>query len=207
LSIFVKIQNKDMARLGRQVDHFINIDIDSIKADFSSDKKHRYTLRMNYIKNLLDKGRSKSLTVILKNPSSADERRSDSTIRKVETYVWQKFPDVKTLNIYNLFAYRATDAVELHHLMQENELITGVGKENDFYLKELLEQSDYLICAWGGPSAINKTLYQERINQVKEIISKEYDGPAYRVKGAKETAEPLHGLMWGYKYELLNFTL
>ena len=196
-----------MARLGRQVDHFHNIDIDSIKADFSSDKKYRYTLRMNYIRGLLDTERSKTLTIILKNPSSADEKRSDSTIRKVETYVWQKFPDVQTLNIYNLFAYRATDAVELHHLMQENELNTGVGKENDFFLKELLKQSDYLICAWGGPSAINKVNYQNRISQVKKIIAKEYNGPAYHVKGAKATAEPLHGLMWGYEYELLKFPL
>ncbi len=194
-----------MARLGRQVDHFANVDIDSITADFSSDKKYRYTLRMRYMKSLMDQDRSKTLTIILKNPSSADERRSDSTIRKVETYVWQKFPDVVQLNVYNLFAYRATDAVELRKLMIENDLITGVGNENDHFLKELLKESEYLICAWGGPSTIKKEFYQSRINQVKQIVKENYSGPAYHVKGAKETTEPLHGLMWGYEYELLKF--
>ena len=195
-----------MARLGRQVDQFANVDIDSITADFSSDKKYRYTLRMRYMKSLMDQDRSKTLTIILKNPSSADERRSDSTIRKVETYVWQKFPDVVQLNVYNLFAYRATDALELHQLMMENDLSTGVGSENDKFLEELLQESDYLICAWGGPSAIKKELYHTRINQVKQIVKEKYKGPAYHVKGAKETKEPLHGLMWGYEYELLKFS-
>ena len=124
-----------MARLGRQVDHFQNVDINSIKADFSPDKKYRYTLRMVYTRDLMDSGRSKCITVILKNPSSADEKRADSTIRKVETYVWQNFPDVETLNIYNIFAYRATDAVELHRLMLDDGLPAGVGKENDKALK------------------------------------------------------------------------
>lgn len=194
-----------MARLGRQVDHFQNIDIDSITADFSIDKKYRYTLKMSYIKDLLDRDRNKSMTVILKNPSSADERRSDSTIRKVETYVWQKFPDVQHLNIYNIFAYRATDAIELHQLMQIGGIEAGIGEENDRFLVELLKNSDYLICAWGGPSAINKDLYQLRIDSVKAIVSKEYEGPVYRVKGKQETTEPLHGLMWGYDYELKSF--
>lgn len=194
-----------MARLGRQVDHFQNIDIDSIKAEFSIDKKYRYTLQMSYNKDLLSQERNKSLTVILKNPSSADERRSDSTIRKVETYVWQKFPDVGKLNIYNIFAFRATDAIELHQLMQIDGLQAGIGKENDHFLIELLKKTDYLICSWGGPSAINKNLYQERIAQVKKIVSKKFMGPVYRVKGKQETSEPLHGLMWGYEYELKPF--
>ncbi len=196
-----------MARLGRQVDHFQNVDIESINAVFSPNKKYRYTLQMDYSRDLLDHLRDKTLTVILKNPSSADERRSDSTIRKVETYVWQKFPDVGKLNIFNIFSYRATDAIELHHLIQENGLLAGVGEENDSYLIKLLGQSDYLICAWGGPSGINGEFYQARIDQVKEIILRKYSGPVFRVKGKQETSEPLHGLMWGYAYELKTFLL
>ena len=194
-----------MARLGRQVDHFQNVDINSIKAVFSPDKKYRYTLRMNYTSDLLDQHRDKTMTVILKNPSSADEKRSDSTIRKVETYVWQNFPDVKNLNIYNIFAFRATDAIELDLLMKDHGLSAGVGEDNDSSLEMLLERTDYLICAWGGPSGINKKYYQSRISRVKEIVAGEFSGPVYRVRGKKETSEPLHGLMWGYDYELISF--
>lgn len=205
LAIFVKIQNRLMARLGRQVDHFENIDIDSIKADFSTDRKYRYTLSMRYNHDLLSGERTKCVTVILKNPSSADEKRADSTIRKVETYVWQRFPDAGFLNIYNIFAFRATDAIELHHLMLDNGLESGVGEENDSFLEELLSASDYLVCAWGGPSAINREKYQARIHQVKKIITEKFEGPVFHVQGKQETAEPLHGLMWGYDYELKDF--
>ena len=196
-----------MARLGRQVDHIQYVDIDSIRADFSSDKKFRYTLQMSYSKDLLNTNRNKSLTVILKNPSSADEHRADSTIRKVETYVWQNFPDVGNLNIYNIFAFRATDAFELHHLMQEDGLLAGVGSENNKYLKHLLAQSDYLICAWGGPSGINKDFYLGRISDVKNIIKNNFSGSVYNVQGKQKTTEPLHGLMWGYEYDLIDFKL
>lgn len=204
---FCQNSKQGMARLGRQVDHFINIRTDSISADFSSDRKHRYTLRMDYIKDLLDRERDRTVTVILKNPSSADEKRSDSTIRKVETYVWKKFPDAGKLNIYNLFAYRATDAVELHKLITSEGLNAGVGADNDKFLVELLGTSDYLICAWGGPSAINKHFYRERISQVRGIIKSAFSGPVFEVRGLQETSEPLHGLMWGYDYQLTPLSL
>jgi len=196
-----------MARLGRQVDHFQNIDIQSIKAVFSADKKYRYTLEMAYHKDLLNRHRDKGLTVILKNPSSADEKRSDSTIRKVETYIWRKFPDVGHLNIYNIFAFRATDAIELQQLMQDCGPEAGVGEKNDHYLTVLLERSDYLVCAWGGPSTIGKDLYKARVGRVKTIIRQAFSGPVYHVKGSQDTKEPLHGLMWGYDYELRPFIL
>ncbi|MGC9331848.1 MAG: hypothetical protein ACP5DZ_08245 [Bacteroidales bacterium] len=37
-----------MARIGRQISHFKEIDINSIKAHFSDDKRYRYTLEMQY---------------------------------------------------------------------------------------------------------------------------------------------------------------
>jgi len=196
-----------MARLGRQVDHFHQVDINSIRADFSDDRRYRYTLMMNYTRDLLGKDRNKTVTVILKNPSSADEKRSDSTIRKVESYVWMRFPDAGRLNIYNIFAFRATDAIELHRLMLSEGFASGVGEENDIFLKDLLKQSDYLICAWGGPSAINKEIYSRRVNQVKELIRSDFSGPVFHVEGKQTTSEPLHGLMWGYEYELKEFQL
>ncbi len=191
-----------MARLGRQVDHYKQVIAESIRADFSADHRHRYTLHMEYQRDLLSGERNETLTIILKNPSSANEKRSDSTIRKVETFVYNRFPRTRYLNIYNLFAFRATDAIELHQLMQEKGMDEGIGAENDAFLVNLLSTTDNLIVAWGGPSAIDKKLYQKRIASVKNIVKKNYAGPVFQVCGAKPTKEPLHGLMWGYEYEL-----
>jgi len=196
-----------MARLGRQIDHFEQVIIESIRADFSSDKKYRYTLQLEFRPDLMNPDRSETTTVVLKNPSSADERRADSTIRKVETFVYNRFPNTRFLNIYNIFAFRATDAIELHHLMKENDKAIGVGADNDKFLKELLKNTDQLIAAWGGPSGIDKNIYGERINEVKSLMSQGHSGQVYQVCGAKPTKEPLHGLMWGYKYELKEYKI
>ncbi len=196
-----------MARLGRQVDHFVQVHQDSIRADFSHDKLHRYSLQMEFIPDLHSGSRSETITVILKNPSSADEKRADSTIRKVETFVYNRFPSSRFLNIYNIFAYRATDAHELHALMEKKGIAAGVGPENDAFLKKLLQGTDHVICAWGGPSGIRSTNYDLRIGEVKRIIKDYYKGPVHHVSGKQLTKEPLHGLMWGYDYELSEFAL
>jgi hypothetical protein len=196
-----------MARIGRQVDHFEEIDIQSIRADFSPDRRYRYTLMMQFRKDLLNGSRSKTVTVILKNPSSADEKRSDATIRKVETYVWHHFRDAGYLNILNIFGIRATDASEVNLLLRESgpEIING--PENDRFFRDLLMTTNNLICAWGGPSGIQLTIYDLRLTIVRDLIRNHYQGPVYHVCGKQVTKEPLHGLMWGYDYELKPFAV
>ncbi|MBT3243248.1 MAG: DUF1643 domain-containing protein [Bacteroidetes bacterium] len=196
-----------MARLGRQLDHFDLINLNTIRADFSPDQKHRYTLQMDYLPDLLDSSRSETTTVILKNPSSANEQRSDATIRKVETFVYKRFPKTKYLNILNIFAFRATDAIELHQLMQSEGDAAGIGADNNDFFKKLLADSNELIFAWGGPSGIDKGIYGKRIADVKEIVAEHYSGQVYQVLGQKPTKEPLHGLMWGYEYDLIKISL
>jgi len=204
---FCRKSESSMARIGRQVDHFEEIDIESIRADFSPDRLFRYTLEMNYRVGLLDQDRSKTMTVILKNPSSADEKRSDSTIRKVETYVWKHFPDVRYLHILNLFAFRATEAIEVNERFQSLNEIVVIGAENDSFFRSTLAKTDYMICAWGGPSGIDITRYASRITTVRNLIRDHFSRPAYQVCGNQTTKEPLHGLMWGYEYELKPFTI
>ncbi len=204
---FCRKSKSGMARIGRQVDHYSEVDIQSIRADFSPDRLFRYTLEMSYKGDLLNQDRSKTLAVILKNPSSADEKRSDSTIRKVETFVWKQFPDVRSLRILNIFAFRATDALEVNERLRSMDEAAVAGIENDAFFKSTLQRTDYVICAWGGPSGIDARGYESRIASVKDIISKHYSGPAYQVCGIQPTKEPLHGLMWGYEYELKPFAI
>ena len=66
-----------MARIGRQVLHYQQVDTESITAIFSEEYTHRYTLDMKFIVDLYSEKRSKSIVVILKNPSSADEKKAE----------------------------------------------------------------------------------------------------------------------------------
>jgi len=189
------------------VDHYSEVDIQSIRADFSPDRLFRYTLEMSYKADLINQGRSRTMTVILKNPSSADEKRSDSTIRKVETYVWKQFPDVRHLRILNIFAFRATDAIEVNGRLKSLNEIEVTGTENDSFFRSTLAHTDYVICAWGGPSGIDVTRYASRVTTVRSLIRESYSGQVYKVCGDQQTKEPLHGLMWGYDYELKPFAI
>lgn len=196
-----------MPKIGRQIPHFDRVDLSSISAVFSDDKFYRYVLTMNYLPDLMQQERSESLAVILKNPSSADEKASDATIRKVETFVFHRFPKVKTLIILNLFAIRATFAKEVQQNLKQFNAEHITGTENQDWFEKILNNSNHVICAWGGPSGIDKTVYAERIEQVKEIIEKDdFTAKVWQVCGKLKTAEPLHGLMWGYDYELLQIT-
>ena len=107
-----------MIRIGRQIPHFEQVDSHSIKADFSADRRFRYRLSLSYADSLYDRDRSKQAAVILKNPSAADTQGADSTIRKVETFVYHHLDEVKELHILNLFALRATEALDLNREFQ-----------------------------------------------------------------------------------------
>ncbi|MEA1873110.1 MAG: DUF1643 domain-containing protein [Bacteroidota bacterium] len=193
-----------MTRIGRQIPHFREINLTSIRAEFSEDKLYRYCLEMDYNNSLLRENPTEKVCVILKNPSSADEKKADSTIRKVETYVFKHFPKVKTLSILNLFAIRATDVKEVNQLLKQNDDNYITGQENDTTIARIFTESDHIICAWGNNNGILPKTYERRIQAIKSILRKT-DTKCWQVMHPKGTKQPLHGLMWGFNYELINF--
>ena len=194
-----------MTRIGRQLPHFSEVDVENIRAVFSADKRCRYVLQIPFRQSLLRMGADKQLCVILKNPSSADESMSDATIRKVETYVYHRFPEVSMLTILNLFALRATDAADVQRCYKSFGLPYITGDENDVWFRSVLGQSEIVICAWGGNSGIDARAYTGRIARVRQLIVDAECRQVYRVAGGQATGEPLHGLMWGYRYECVPF--
>jgi hypothetical protein len=91
--------------IGRQVSHFVGVDVGDIQAHFSVDKKYRYTLSIPFFG---DACRTKTVVVILKNPSSADALKADKTVSNVEKTIYKTFSDVGRVEILNLFALRGT---------------------------------------------------------------------------------------------------
>jgi hypothetical protein len=196
-----------MTRIGRQVPHFEEVDLNSIKAVFSDDKKYRYVLEMQFRESLLRTNACDKVAVILKNPSSADEHKSDATIRKVETYVYHHFKRAGTLYILNLFAIRATDASDVQKSLVLNDADFIIGSENNKYFNKVLAEASEIICAWGGNSGIDKKIYHRRIDEVKTILGKLVNKNCYEVVSPKGSLQPLHGLMWGYDYKCIPFVL
>lgn len=191
-----------MVRIGRQIPHFEQVDLSSVEAAFSKDKCYRYSLSLRYDDTLLDRGRERSAAVIMKNPSAADAARADATIRKVETFVYHRFPDVRWLHILNIFAFRATEPGDLNRVAREEGAMRVIGDDNDHVISKVAGGSDYVILAWGNNSGIDPVLYEERVYRVKQLLTGVPAGKLFCISGKKKTKHPLHGLMWGYEYEV-----
>jgi len=194
-----------MVRIGRQIPHFEEVDLRSINAEFSDDRRFRYLLEMRYANSLYDAGRSKRAVVIMKNPSAADTKAADTTIRKVETYIYHHLKDVLQLSILNIFALRATDAADVNNEFEIGGEPAVVGPANDAAIRNIAAGADYVVVAWGNRSGINEKLYLERIGRVKRILAESGQRRVYRVSGEKENVQPLHGMMWGYDYKLVPY--
>lgn len=106
------------------------------QAVISSDGAYRYELVRRW-------GRGKSIVVfVMLNPSTADARRDDATIRRCIGFARDWGHDA--LVVVNLFAYRATDPADLAAALDP------VGPENDGYIQRACRTASRIVCAWGA---------------------------------------------------------
>jgi len=105
-------------------------------AVFDVSRCYRYLLTRTF-----DVGAGRVLFVML-NPSTADEHKSDPTVRRCEGFAqaW----GFAALDIANLFGLRATDPGELRRVPDP------VGAENDEHLLLASARASVVVAAWGA---------------------------------------------------------
>lgn len=137
-------------------------------ADFSSNKKYRYSLHRFW-------DTSKPLVMfIMLNPSIADGKEDDPTIRRVINYA--KSWGYGGFYVCNLFAYVSTDSRVLKSLGH-----FAIGKENDSKILQVSLLCDKIIFAWGRKGSLFGRS-SEVVNMFKEAyyLSMNKDGePAH----------------------------
>ncbi len=187
--------------IGRQISHFEKVDVKRINAFFSEDEKYRYTLSIPFYD---EQARTKTIAVILKNPSSADAFRADKTVQNVEKVIYNAFSDVSKVEILNLFALRGTYPKEI---MDAYTLgINIIGDSNDAAFENILCKSDYIVVAWGGASPIRSSLYDVRIGEVLNKIKN--SKPCKRVFRKKEKGSeiyPFHACYWPNTMDFIEY--
>ncbi len=104
-------------------------------AAFDADGRYRYRLTRRW-----RDGRGRVVFVLL-NPSTADARVDDPTIRRCMGFArrWRH----RELEVVNLFAYRATRPAALRAAPHP------VGPENDAYLLQAVRRAQRVVLAWG----------------------------------------------------------
>ncbi|OLP20211.1 hypothetical protein BST81_01925 [Leptolyngbya sp. 'hensonii'] len=141
-------------------------------AIFDATATYRYTLWRAW-----EQGNSR-LCFILLNPSTADATQNDPTIRRCLGFArsW----GFASLEVVNLFAYRATDPLQLRQVQDP------IGAENDQYLMQAIGRSQRTILAWG-----NRGTWKNRHQAVLELLS---PNQAAYCLGLTQIGQPRHPL-------------
>ncbi len=177
--------------IGRQVSHFNRVNVEGIEAVFSDDMKYRYRLSIPFIN---EQSRTKTLAVILKNPSSADAIKADKTVQNVEKVVYKAFADVGQIEVLNLFALRGTYPKDVMEAYLDG--IDIIGEENNNAFSQALMQSDYIVIAWGGASPIRSSVYDLRVDTALRMIHTRTSHKIYRKKEKGSEKYPFHACYW-----------
>lgn len=97
---------------------------------------YRYTLTREWDSNLLQ------VLFIMLNPSTADAKRDDQTIRKCTGFA-QRW-GYGGFSVVNLFALRSPDPSKL-----KRSTVDPVGPDNDGWILNLHLAASVTVCAWG----------------------------------------------------------
>jgi hypothetical protein len=126
-------------------------------AEIDITKKYRYLLGRKWHETL------PQVTFIMLNPSKADENEGDHTLTRCIKFAqsWKKYG---SLELVNLFAYRATHPTELR------QVDDPVGPKNNYYIELATQRADLIILAWGG-GANKHTRIKNRDKEVLSLIS------------------------------------
>lgn len=91
-------------------------------------------------------GNGKPITVILMNPSYADEYGLDATLTKVKEFL-EKQDKYSEFEVLNIFPIRTPNS---NNLISKMERYQKYQKQNNEYIKKILAKSENILIAWGS---------------------------------------------------------
>ena len=152
----------------------------------------------------------KSIIVIMKNPSTTfnnvnqqhitkycDRKNChiDRTTGNVYRFLKNSYKKIIVLNLFSAYSTQASALNRIYNLKY------NFATEDSEIQKALRTFPNApIICAWGQPSGIDKTLYNQRISDVLNVLSGkkllEYKNGRLITFIFNSNSYPLHGLKW-----------
>jgi len=144
-------------------------------AIFSDDEKYRYLLKRSW-------GVGRNILFIMLNPSTADAKKNDPTVKRCCDYA--KKWGFASITVCNLFGYRSTQPEAL--VTVENP----VGVANMAYIENAMTMSDTIVAAWG-----NNVLPNFHMHTVYMVSEKARElGKDIFCLGINDNGQPVHPL-------------
>ncbi len=138
-------------------------------------EKYRYVLSRTQLLDI----RTRVVTFVMLNPSTADAEKNDPTITRCMNIAWSL--GAKEMNVVNLYAYRTTYPSELFQAEDP------VGPLNDDCIREALQATDlHVICGWGGHARLDRVQW---FTQLARDMGKKLE-----CLGTTNAGQPMHPL-------------
>lgn len=163
-----------------------------MSAVLSPCQRYRYFLTRDV--DLLGAGR---MLFVMLNPSVADATLDDPTIRKCRGFAQRA--GMRTFNVVNLYAWRATDPDDLRRAADANDII---GPANDLYIGGAVARADIIVAAWG---ALNMgSMSKPAADRAREVSRRFLTAGGRRPHclGTAKNGQPRHPLMVSYSVKL-----
>jgi len=122
----------------------------------------------------------RQLNCVMLNPSTADAKKDDATIRRLIGFADRK--GYGAIMVYNLFAYRATRPLVLE------QVADPVGPDNNYWLSRIRGP---VLCAWGNVK------WEDREARVIKMLKAQ--GCELLCLGRSILGHPKHPVRMGYE--------
>lgn len=150
---------------------------------------YRYSLIREW-----DVSNQKRVVFVLLNPSTADDIGEDQTTKVCIEFA--KRWGYGSLQIVNLFAYRATDPNDLKKVKDYNKM---VGEHNYCFLQNALQGANKIVVAWGEYGKTQKRYLDESLKSLFSLFS-------LHCFWEIANNQPKHPLGVDYKTSLVEYT-
>jgi hypothetical protein len=186
---------------------------DGACATFSTDKRHRYTLR----REIRENGGTQRCVFVMLNPSTADAFKLDNTVSRCREF--SRRWGVGILDVVNLFAFRSPYPTDLYaeakvsrsQVGRSERLAAALGADaaNDDAILRTCRGAEIVVAAWGNHgSAFELSSPDTRAELVTKMLRE--NGVDLMTLGKTKSGDPLHPLARGksfvpYDRELTRF--
>ena len=127
------------------------------------------SLRVRFVLEIeTNSKKNKSILVVMKNPSQANEHQSDKTVNNV---IENLHTDYRNIYIVNLYPYYSTKAVGLLSCF-ESEDIDVILEINDKYIADYADKASEFLIGWGTNTiGMKEKDYENRVKKVLGMLN------------------------------------
>jgi len=104
-----------------------------------------------YLRHIFNSNNLKTITIILQNPSYANETGLDSTLYNIKKLLVASYKDVySSFDVLNVFPIRTSDSGELRILLNDHAKFDKYQSQNSKIIQQHIEKAEYILLAWGS---------------------------------------------------------